>query len=252
MVIVLALGALLSLSLVTVALATHERPLSASPDQDALATAYEGCPSPGSPINRSHAIFGLPSCNPPIQDSDYLTMGTPDSNGAPAKSSGQLRKQVIPGSDVTPGDQADISLRLSLTDVRCRPALASATPAVCSNPNTVAGEDYSGELNARLDINRITDHANGGTATPATTESTTQKVPVPCFTTGPVVDDPTVGSTCSLDTTLDALAPGAVIEGARAIWEFGPTVVLDGGSDGDVDTAGDGEDVFVLDGVFVP
>jgi hypothetical protein len=248
----LALGALLSLPLAVDALATHERPKATAPDYDALVTAYEPCPSPGSPINRSHAVLGLPACNPPLQDSDYLTTGTPDANGAPAQSVGYYKKKVVMGDPGAPPDDADIALRLELTDVRCRPALASATPSVCANPNAADGEDYSGELNARLDITKISDHANAPSSVPGTTVAFTQAVTVPCFETGPVVDDPSIGSTCSLDTSLDALVAGAVVEGKRAIWEFGAAEVLDGGSDGDVGTSGDGEDVFMVDGVFVP
>jgi hypothetical protein len=253
--IVLALGALLSLAVVGVALATHERPKGATPDRDALVVAYESCPSgpPGGPINASHEILSLPSCVPPAQDSDFLTVGTFESNGAPAKSQGYLRKSVIMGIPGPPED-SDIGLELSLTDVRCRTALATATPAVCSNPNTgTAGDDYSGEINARLEVARITDHANGGSGTPATTGFIVQQVPVPCAPTGPP-DDPTVGSTCAISTTLEAVTgdPSAVIEGERQNWEFFPARVLDGGSDGDVDTPGDGEDVFVADGIFIP
>ena len=39
-------------------------------------------------------------------------------------------------------------------------------------------------------------------------------------------------------------------EGARAVWELGPVAVLDGGSDGDVDTPDN--TVFARQGVYVP
>lgn len=249
--IVLALGALLSMAVVAVAIATHERPAGATPDRDALVPAFEACPSgpPGGPINASHEILGLPSCVPPAQDSDYLTVGTFDANGALPKSQGYFKKTAIMGTPGPPED-ADIGLEFSLTDVRCRPALATATPAVCADANTDDGADYSGELNARLEVARITDHANGGSGTPASTVFFSQQVTVPC---APTVGNTTKGSLCSLSTTLDAIAgAGAVLEGERQNWEFFPARVFDGGSDGDVDTTGDGEDVFVADGIFVP
>ena len=46
------------------------------------------------------------------------------------------------------------------------------------------------------------------------------------------------------------LTPGLVDEGSRAVWQLDAIEVLDGGSDGDVDTPGN--DVFATPGVFVP
>ena len=58
------------------------------------------------------------------------------------------------------------------------------------------------------------------------------------------------GSTCSADTTMNALTPGSVLEGARSIWELGQVQVFDGGADGDVSTPGNG--LLATQGVFVP
>jgi hypothetical protein len=60
-----------------------------------------------------------------------------------------------------------------------------------------------------------------------------------------------IGSTCSLTTTADALTGGTIIETRRTIWQLGDVQVLDGGPDGDADTAGDNT-VFLREGVFVP
>ena len=60
---------------------------------------------------------------------------------------------------------------------------------------------------------------------------------VPCAATA----DPSVGSSCSLSTTFDALMPGAVIGGDRAIWELGQVRLLDAFGD-----------VFADQGVFTP
>ena len=77
--------------------------------------------------------------------------------------------------------------------------------------------------------------------------SSTNAVIVPCAATG----DATVGSTCSITTTANTLAPGAAVEGQRAIWETGQVRVSDGGADGNPATA-DGEGLFLVQGVFVP
>ena len=79
---------------------------------------------------------------------------------------------------------------------------------------------------------------------------TVQDVPftftVPCSPTS----DTTVGSTCASNTTADAVIPGSIAEGKRAIWELGQVQVYDGGSDGDVDTGPN--TLFEREGIFVP
>ena len=47
---------------------------------------------------------------------------------------------------------------------------------------------------------------------------------------------PRIGSTCSLDTTLDTLIPGAIAEGQRTIMQLSQVQVIDGGADGDTAT----------------
>ena len=69
---------------------------------------------------------------------------------------------------------------------------------------------------------------------------------MPCLATGSA----TIGSTCSLTTTADAVAPGTVLEGRRAVWELGVIRVIDGGSDGVVSTTPN--TTFARQGVFVP
>jgi hypothetical protein len=60
----------------------------------------------------------------------------------------------------------------------------------------------------------------------------------------------TIGSTCSLTTTLDTLIPGAVVERARTILQLGQVRVVDGGPDGD--TATEPNTVFLRQGLFIP
>jgi hypothetical protein len=59
-----------------------------------------------------------------------------------------------------------------------------------------------------------------------------------------------VGSSCSVQTTVNTLVPGAAIEGKRAIWELGQFSVLDSGADG---VPGNPDDrAFEVQGLFVP
>ncbi|MGH2979805.1 MAG: hypothetical protein ACRDLQ_09245, partial [Solirubrobacterales bacterium] len=100
-------------------------------------------------------------------------------------------------------------------------------------------EDHAGELTARITL-RITDRGSaalpGGGDEPATVSDMALEVPVQCVATSG--DE---GATCSASTTVDALIPGAVAEGRRAIWAFGQVEVL-----------GPGDRPFLRQGVFVP
>jgi hypothetical protein len=99
--------------------------------------------------------------------------------------------------------------------------------------------DYTGDLEARLTV-QITDKDNtphpGGPGA-ATVQAFTHSQPISCTATG----DTTVGSTCDLDTTVEALVPGAVKELTRAIWELGAIRVHDGAGN-----------LFLTQGMFVP
>src|SRR5688572_16667935 len=76
------------------ATATHPRPKGASPLSGSAVIAYNQCASP----NRTHGPpLAFPSCNPPVQSSPYITVGTPDANGAASNMSGNLRVSVIVG-----------------------------------------------------------------------------------------------------------------------------------------------------------
>ena len=58
------------------------------------------------------------------------------------------------------------------------------------------------------------------------------------------------GIYCSANTTADAVVPGAIKEGARAIWQLGEVEVRDGGADGQAATAPN--TLFAKQGIFVP
>ena len=56
----------------------YPRPAGATPLRVPLVTAYNQCTSP----NRVHGPpLASPSCSPPSQSSQHLTVGTPDANG---------------------------------------------------------------------------------------------------------------------------------------------------------------------------
>jgi hypothetical protein len=194
------------------------RPRGATPFSMPLVIAYRDCTS----ANTAHgASLSYPSCKPPIPTSDWLTVGTPDSNGEAPKSLGVVNLKAIVG---------DVHLTLSVTDVRNKSGLA----------------DYSGGLRVRLDL-RVTDKLNGASPVdPGTVSDFPFEFDGACATTS----DTTVGSTCSADTTVDAVLPGAVAQGERTIWQLGAVQVFDGGADGDPATQPN--TLFERQGVFVP
>jgi hypothetical protein len=129
------------------------------------------------------------------------------------------------------GDQADIQLTTSITDVRNKSDLT----------------DYTGELRAVLSL-RITDRHNGASLeTPATVADSAFNYKMSCSAT-----DGPEGGACNATTTVDAVTGADLArEGKRAIWDLGQVQVFDGGSDGDADTAG-GDTLFATQGLFAP
>ena len=69
---------------------------------------------------------------------------------------------------------------------------------------------------------------------------------VPCSATA----DTTVGATCAVTTSADAVMPGVIKEGMRSIWQLGQVQVFDGGADGQASTTPN--TLFATQGVFVP
>jgi hypothetical protein len=62
---------------------------------------------------------------------------------------------------------------------------------------------------------------------------------------------PTVaGSTCGVNTTANALAPGVVTSGDTAVWQIGQVELRDSGPDGVRGNADD--ELFATQGVFLP
>ena len=214
---------------------SYPRPKGATPSRAALTIAYRPCSAP----NRTHGpplAFG--SCSPPQMASDYLTVGTGDSNGKPARSDGHVILQTIVGNPTTPADEADVAMGFSISDVY-----------------TKAMVDYDGELRVRITL-QITDKDNtpnpGGPGATTGSAATTTEIPIemvaPC---SPTINLPDEGSYCSVSTTPDTLVPGSVKESRRTIWQVGSIEVYDGGADGDAGTPA-GDTLFATQGLFIP
>jgi hypothetical protein len=242
-------GGLATLLLLTAASvqATHPRPKSASPVRMSLVPAYAECAAP----NRTHGPpLAFASCNPPAQTSAQATVGTPDAFGGAANSASYLLLRYIPD----PPFFSDVLIDSALNDVRCVP-----TGARCGTANASGPADYSGEMRFSFTL-RITDHWNatapGGGTDAATVEDFTIDQAMPgsggtfawaCVQSGST----SIGSTCNLRTSLNAIIPGAVKDAKRSIWALDAVQIFDGGADGDGDTAADNT-VFARPGVFVP
>jgi hypothetical protein len=201
------------------ATAGYPRPKGATPTRVSLVPAYVRCNTG----NRTHgAPLAYPSCAPPVQASNYLTVGTPDAPG-----NGAAANSISSASYIASG--SDVKVKLSATDVRNKSDLT----------------DYAGQLKLSASI-RITDRDNGPTEL-----GTVQDIPlsytVPCTTTP---GSSTVGSTCSLDTTANAVVPNTVKASKRTIWQMDKVDVYDGGADGVAST--DPNTLFLTQGVFVP
>jgi Tol biopolymer transport system component len=215
----------------TVVPGAYARPMGATPLRAALVPSFKSC---GSEATLQHgAPLSYPSCGNPQLSSGTLTIGSPDSNGQPANSVGSVKLNAIgEGPPINPnnGDQADLGVSVSMTDVRNKSNLS----------------DYTGELQVDMSA-RVTDHDNGsGGFTSATMQDITLDFTVPCGATVPA----TTGSLCVTNTTQEAVVPGSVKEMRRMVWQLGQIRVLDGGPDGVVSTANN--TLFAVQGVFVP
>jgi len=238
--VALALGALGMMVMATAASATHPRPVGASPLRASLVPAYNACAAP----NRTHGPpLAFPSCNPPVQSSTSLTIGSPDANGAGANSTGFIKLGVVVGVPGPP-DDSNVNIVASISDVRCKAGVAA-----CGSANAADGADYTGEVEGDAQI-RISDHFNavapGGGTDPATVIDIPFPVVTPCVATASTA----VGALCSISTTANAVVPGAVKDTKRAIVEVGQLKVNDGGTDGVAAT--DPNTLFSVQGIFIP
>jgi hypothetical protein len=212
------------------------RPKGATPGVVALAVAYNQCTGAG---NRTHgpALAG-PACNPPASSSSVLTVGTGDANGFTPNFAGNVRFDSISGSTGTEVDEADVRLKVTMSDIRNKPS----------------GSDYTGRVLPIVQL-QITDNFNSDeNPEPGTTQVFDFQFPIACTATG----DTGIGSTCDLTSTADSFYPGAVLETKRTIWQLGQVRVMDAGPNGTgyascPPTCGDGDEAtFLRQGIWVP
>jgi hypothetical protein len=230
----LAVGALGLMAVSQVASGSHVRPKGATPLFAPLVPAYKQC----TVGNRTHgAPLAFPSCNPPVQASSFLTVGTPDANGAPANSVGSILLRV---KNTSP---EDVLITSNISDVRCLPGGPAAN---CATANAADGPDYNGQIQGNATI-RISDHYNG----PGLNEAATVvDIPFPVNGQCSVTAATTVGGSCSVNTTANAVVPGSVKDTQRGVIEVGQIQIFDGGTSG---TAGDpGATLFEVQGIFIP
>lgn len=208
------------------------RPKGATPLQTYFVVAYEQC----SLGNLQHGgPLASVACSPPQQSSRILTVGTLDANDQQAKSVGSLRLDVKPA---TTENEADVKIAFNEKDIRNKSDLS----------------DYTGELGP-VALWRITDRFNGPIAGSGGSDAATMPDVafdfggngIPCAATA----DATIGSTCVLDTTANAVVPGVIVEGKRMNVQLGQVLVMDGGDDGDAATTADNT-VFLDQGIFIP
>ena len=172
-------------------LSGYPRPAGATPFRVALVPAFEPCNSP----NRVHGPpLAYGSCAPPASRTQLLTVGVGDGDPAFAKSVGHVRYAVLTG---TPGgpDDADVKVRLSLTNVMWRSNLS----------------DYAGKLRARVNV-RVTDKDG---VVPGTTD-----LPFSFDAQCAATADTTIGGSCAVATPRRGHSRLAR-EGSRAIWALG-------------------------------
>jgi hypothetical protein len=204
------------------------RPKGATPVRVSLTPAFVPCATPD---RRHSGALGYGSCNAVTPGSGRLTLGAPDANGQAANALGSIVYGVRVGDPATQASEADVTVTVSLIDVRRQGTLA----------------DYTGELSVQQMV-QITDRFNGPSQLePATVQASLFRFGAPCAAT----DSISVGGICSLQSTFNAIVPGAVVEGKRASWELGQIEVFDGGADEQAATTNDNT-VFERQGLFVP
>ena len=220
--------------------AGYPRPKGATPLRVPLVPAFRQCTAP----DRAHGPpLAFPSCGSPQQTSSHLTVGTPDSGGGAANSSGFVKVAVQVGAPGEP-DDSNVAVTAELTDVRC-----SGSGPACGPANAAGGADYAGELQADMQV-RLTDRYNGASAGGGTDPATVVDFPFPVNLSCAATGSTAVGGSCAITTSVTAVVPGAVRDGDRAVVQLGQVQVSDGGPDGVASTADN--QLFAVQGLYVP
>ena len=236
----LALGAVGIMVMASMASATHPRPKGATPLRVSLVPAYNACTTP----NRTHGPpLAFPSCNPPVQSSSAITVGTPDANGAAANMTGFVKLDVKVGV-VGPPDDSDVNITANISDVRCK-----AGTTACGNANSADGADYTGQVQGNATI-RITDHYNAVAPGGGTDAATVVDIPFPVPATCANTASTSEGGLCTANTSANATVPGSVLDAKRANVEVGQITITDGGPDGQNGTTPN--TLAFVQGIFIP
>jgi len=242
--LVLAGGAIIAMSfMASSAVAVHDHPESATPIHIAFVPNFRQtisstqCTARGGAPSTHGTPLALPSCNPPA-----FGPGTQAHSGVKATSGADIT--VIPGdTDPTNGDQADVSLVGSATDVR----QGSATgPDYDPNPS---GADVTSVSKIRISDSYNTTGAqtcSSTTSCEATVQDLDFTVPTACVATA----DPTIGSTCSVSTTADTVVPNVTKENKQAVVQVFRIRTKDAGANG-IPGDTDDRDAF-MQGIYIP
>jgi hypothetical protein len=234
------------------AFGTHAHPadLGAKKVRFTLVPAFKPCTADSATLTHGSPLDD-PSCRTTTTSAESATLTTGVSPNGPFQGTGFFTLEVFCADGSTPpcpaaGNQEDLKLTASLTDVRCKASIAGNAD-LCPSANSAGGKDYAGQVQTNATI-RITDTLNGSPG--FTTHATVVDLPFPVTGTCAATADATLGSNCSVNTTADAVVPGVVKEGKKANVEIGQIQVNDGGADGIVATSGNL--LFAVQGIYIP
>jgi Tol biopolymer transport system component len=186
------------------------------------------CQSRGGATSMHGAPLALLSCNPPAPTAGALARLGP-------KAVGQVMWTAVAGNPATVADEADVAVNVSVSDVRNSTLTSDYDPSP-------SGTDVT--LMTRW---RITDNFNGLSGSDAaTTSDFDYAVPIACAAT----PDPTLGSDCTLASSVDSQLPGAIKEGKHMLIPMFRARLNDAGAD---TVAGNADDRrFSMSGFYVP
>jgi acyl-homoserine-lactone acylase len=214
--------------------ATYDHPQQATTLRTAMVPAFRQtindsqCLSRGGTTATHGAPLALPGCSPPAYVPGTIARQGP-------RSSGIAELTALPGDPSTVGDEADLGVSLSLSDVRDRQTNADYAP-------NAGGPDVT--LVSKL---RLTDTRNGpGETDPGTVVDFDYAVGAECI----AVANPIDGSVCSLSTSADAVTPGTVKEGSHMVLQAFRMRVNDAGQNGVIGNADDRN--FSQQGIYIP
>jgi hypothetical protein len=211
-----------------------ETPQTASPIHVSLVPVFRECDTGANPANGQHSPpLGTLACLPPQENPGQAAHLGPGSSSA-------ADLTVVPGDgNGGNGDQADVTIAASLNDVQ-----DAAGADYAPNPS---GPDVT--LSYRL---RQSDFS--GCGPPSCTGPYTSAAsagdydltaPLECTATGGPE-----GSDCAANTSADAILPGLVNEGRRAVAQVFRVRLVDSGQN---NSLGDSDDrIFATQGVYVP